>query len=602
MDQVGTKKINPLHKPKEDFNMKALRFVLPIMIGALLFAVCFPAGSQTKSDTLFNHSAAAGPSQFDGKNRAGPAGSALDSMAAAPVLYGDYGAAGLWQYDGTTWTPLSSANPDDLTAAGPLLYADFGALGVYSYNGTSWTKVATLNPEKMMASGSMLYADFAGMGLYQFNGTTWTQLTTSSPEDLTVPGAGPRGPRGPQGPAGTVQFPISGSTNSTSPGISVTNSVGSIAVRGQATNSGDVINYGGYFEAYGKSGNGVFGAVNGSQASGVYGLASGATAGVGVYGKSQGVGGTGVFGTAVGYGVMGYSTGGANSRSGVYGETNSSNIFEAGVWGVGTNGASGLGGVSYSGHGVMSRSDGTSNSGIYAEGRGASGFGGYFVGSGTYAHGLEAHGNGDGIRAYAGGTYKSGVYAVANGSSGYGGYLVATAGDGTGIYAEGGSSGRAAYFRGNVVISSRSTGATVMELGEGLDYAEGFNVQDKSRVSGGTVLAIDPKNPGRLTMADRPYDTRVAGIAAGAKSLGSGVRLGAGQYDVDIALAGRVYCNVDATYGEVSPGDLLTTSPTPGYAMAVGDHGRAQGAILGKAMESLSKGSKGQILVLVTLQ
>jgi hypothetical protein len=36
--------------------------------------------------------------------------------------------------------------------------------------------------------------------------------------------------------------------------------------------------------------------------------------------------------------------------------------------------------------------------------------------------------------------------------------------------------------------------------------------------------------------------------------------------------------------------------------MKVKDSAKAQGAILGKAMESLAKGEKGQILVLVTLQ
>jgi hypothetical protein len=36
--------------------------------------------------------------------------------------------------------------------------------------------------------------------------------------------------------------------------------------------------------------------------------------------------------------------------------------------------------------------------------------------------------------------------------------------------------------------------------------------------------------------------------------------------------------------------------------MKASDHVRAQGAILGKAMESLEQGKKGQILVLVTLQ
>lgn len=63
-----------------------------------------------------------------------------------------------------------------------------------------------------------------------------------------------------------------------------------------------------------------------------------------------------------------------------------------------------------------------------------------------------------------------------------------------------------------------------------------------------------------------------------------------------------MYCNVDATSGAVQPGDLLTTSGTPGYAMKVADHNQAQGAILGKAMQPLKQGDKGQILVLVTLQ
>ena len=91
-------------------------------------------------------------------------------------------------------------------------------------------------------------------------------------------------------------------------------------------------------------------------------------------------------------------------------------------------------------------------------------------------------------------------------------------------------------------------------------------------------------------------------IKPGANNLGSGVRLGTENFDFDVALAGRVYCNVDATYGEVNPGDLLTTSPTPGYAMVVKNNNLAMGAILGKAMGKLSEGEKSQILVLVTLQ
>lgn len=154
---------------------------------------------------------------------------------------------------------------------------------------------------------------------------------------------------------------------------------------------------------------------------------------------------------------------------------------------------------------------------------------------------------------------------------------------------------------GKVLIRNNS-GTTVMELGEGLDYAEGFDVSNDKNIDPGSVLIIDPDNPGKLAISDEPYDKKVAGIVAGAKDQGSGVRLGADQFDFDVALAGRVYCNVDATEAGVQPGDLLTTSATPGHAMKATDHARAQGSTLGKAMQKLEKGKKGQILVLVTLQ
>jgi len=68
-----------------------------------------------------------------------------------------------------------------------------------------------------------------------------------------------------------------------------------------------------------------------------------------------------------------------------------------------------------------------------------------------------------------------------------------------------------------------------------------------------------------------------------------------------VALTGRVYVQADTASGVIKPGDLLTTSDTPGHAMRVGNPARAQGAILGKAMTGLNEG-KGLVLVLVTLQ
>ena len=68
-----------------------------------------------------------------------------------------------------------------------------------------------------------------------------------------------------------------------------------------------------------------------------------------------------------------------------------------------------------------------------------------------------------------------------------------------------------------------------------------------------------------------------------------------------IALAGRVCCQVDAGYGAICVGDLLTTSATPGHAMKVDDPASAFGAVIGKALGSLASGT-GLIPVLVTLQ
>ncbi len=155
--------------------------------------------------------------------------------------------------------------------------------------------------------------------------------------------------------------------------------------------------------------------------------------------------------------------------------------------------------------------------------------------------------------------------------------------------------------KGNVTIRDISTGEIAIELGKGLDYAEGFNVSDKTNIQPGTILCIDPENPGKLKISENAYDKAVAGIAAGANGLGSGVRLGTQEFDCDVALAGRVYCNTIATTENIEPGDMLTTSSIPGFAMKVTDFENAHGAILGKAMESLEKGKKGQILVLVTL-
>ena len=70
----------------------------------------------------------------------------------------------------------------------------------------------------------------------------------------------------------------------------------------------------------------------------------------------------------------------------------------------------------------------------------------------------------------------------------------------------------------------------------------------------------------------------------------------------DIPILRFLWVDADATECAIEPGTLLTTADKPGYAMAVRDRDRAQGAILGKAMTRLEKGKTGMVLVLVNLQ
>ncbi len=152
--------------------------------------------------------------------------------------------------------------------------------------------------------------------------------------------------------------------------------------------------------------------------------------------------------------------------------------------------------------------------------------------------------------------------------------------------------------RGNVVVP-------VLEITGGSDLAEPFTIEEEAEVKPGMVVVIDPAQPGQLRLARRAHDRAVAGIISGANGLNPGLTMkqadGIGDGTHPIALTGRVYCWADASNGSIQPGDLLTTSDTPGHAMKAANYSMAQGAIIGKAMTALEKG-KGLVLVLVSLQ
>jgi hypothetical protein len=133
----------------------------------------------------------------------------------------------------------------------------------------------------------------------------------------------------------------------------------------------------------------------------------------------------------------------------------------------------------------------------------------------------------------------------------------------------------------------------------GADLAEEF-ASSTDVEPGSVVVAVGPDE---VAVAQKAHDRRVIGVASGAGNLRSALRLATrpGEERVPVALTGRVYCKADAGHGAIALGDLLTTSSTEGHAMRVRDPAAAAGAIMGKALAPLDRGS-GLLPVLLTLQ
>ena len=161
----------------------------------------------------------------------------------------------------------------------------------------------------------------------------------------------------------------------------------------------------------------------------------------------------------------------------------------------------------------------------------------------------------------------------------------------------------ASNINGSIVIND---GNLFVNKGDvvlaGADCAEEFDIIGEGSVESGTVMVISDN--GGLKMSYQSYDKRVVGVVSGAGGLKPGLVLDRQQSENErkpIGLLGKVYCKVDASYGAVSVGDLLTTSETPGHAMKAIDHQKAFGSVIGKALQSLA-GGRGLIPVLISLQ
>ncbi|MGQ0596036.1 hypothetical protein [Aquabacterium sp.] len=133
------------------------------------------------------------------------------------------------------------------------------------------------------------------------------------------------------------------------------------------------------------------------------------------------------------------------------------------------------------------------------------------------------------------------------------------------------------------------------------DCAEEFDIVHHD-VDAGTVVVLN--GDGSVVAGQQPYDKRVAGVISGAGDYRPGLvldRRETGRLRLPVALLGKVHCKVDAQYGAVQTGDLLTTSPTAGHAMKATDVLRTPGAVIGKALGPLAQG-QGLVPILIALQ
>lgn len=170
------------------------------------------------------------------------------------------------------------------------------------------------------------------------------------------------------------------------------------------------------------------------------------------------------------------------------------------------------------------------------------------------------------------------------------------AGTGAALFArKAGSQGHAGFFDGNVHVTGDISLTNA-------DCAEHFDIAHATPVEPGTVMVVG--DGGILHESHRGYDKRVAGVVSGAADYKPGIVLDKQQSHTKrqpIALLGKVYCKVDASYAPIEVGDLLTTSDTPGHAMKTIDPLKAFGAVIGKALRPMDTG-RGLIPILVALQ
>jgi hypothetical protein len=158
------------------------------------------------------------------------------------------------------------------------------------------------------------------------------------------------------------------------------------------------------------------------------------------------------------------------------------------------------------------------------------------------------------------------------------------------------------YGNGDVLCFRVAESGTVFAANtavQPVDLAERIPVSET--VEAAEVMEVDPEHVGSFRRTREPYSVRVAGVI----STQPGYLLGHDESCLDngtrppLALAGRVPVKVSLEGGAIRPGDLLTSSSTPGHAMKAREPWR--GGIIGTALGGFNglPGDPGRVEVLV---
>jgi hypothetical protein len=338
-----------------------------------------------------------------------------------------------------------------------------------------------------------------------------------------------------------------------------------VSTEGHGVRGTSVTNHGIHGES--STGRGVHGISKGffgvsgfsDTSAGVFGESAQSIGVIGQSAKNMGVSGR----STEGFGVQGLS----GSNHGVHGESNTGR----GVHGI-SKGFFGVSGFSDTSAGVF----GESAQSFGVIGQSAKNIG--VVGTSTESFGVQ-------------GNSVKGVGVNGNSQSGDGVFAVSA--NGIGIHAKGGK--LAGRFEGDVEVTGDIRLANA-------DCAEDFDVFGAVKAEPGTVMVLG--NEGALSESYQAYDKRVAGVISGAGNYKPGIVMDKQPTSGNrqpVALMGKVFCKVDAQFGAIEVGDLLTTSATPGHAMKTIDPLKAFGAVIGKALRPLADG-QGLIPILIALQ